>query len=49
MLALLKQGELDLNNCKTTFAIFTKDKKVIQILILKSYSIAIANLIYKLE
>jgi hypothetical protein len=49
MLALLKQKELNLNNCKIAFAIFTKDKKVIQILIPKSYFIAIANLIYKLE
>jgi hypothetical protein len=49
MLALLKQRELDLDNCKTMFAIFTKDKKVIQILIPKFYFIAIANLIYKLE
>ena len=49
MLALLKQGEFDLNNCKTVFAVSTKDKKIIQILIPKSYFIAIANLIYKLE
>jgi hypothetical protein len=49
MLALLKQKEFDLNNYKTVFVIFIKDKKVIQILIPKSYFIAIANLIYKLE
>jgi hypothetical protein len=49
MLALLKQGEFDLNNCKTVFAIFTKDKKIIQIPIPKSYFVAVANLIYKLE
>jgi hypothetical protein len=47
MLALLKQRELDLDNCKTAFAISTKDKKVIQILIPKSYSTAVADLIYK--
>ena len=49
MLALLKQREFDLNNYKTTFVVFTKDKKIIQILILKSYFIAVANLIYRLE
>jgi hypothetical protein len=49
MLALLKQKEFDLNNCKTVFAIFIKDKKIIQILIPKFYFIAVANLIYKLE
>jgi hypothetical protein len=49
MLTLLKQKELDLNNCKTMFVIFIKDKKVIQIFILKSYFIAVANLIYRLK
>jgi hypothetical protein len=49
MLALLKQKELNLNNYKTMFVIFTKDKKVIQILIPKFYFIVITNLIYKLE
>ena len=49
MLALFKQKEFDLNNYKTAFAVFTKDKKIIQILILKSYFVAITNLIYKLE
>jgi hypothetical protein len=49
MLALLKQEKLNLDNCKTMFAISTKDKKVIQILIPKSYFIAIANLIYRPE
>jgi hypothetical protein len=46
MLALLEQGELDLDNCETAFAVSTKDKKVIQILIPKSYSTAVANSIY---
>ena len=49
MLALLEQGEFDLDNYKTAFAIFTKDKKIIQILIPKSYFVAIINLIYRLE
>jgi hypothetical protein len=49
MLALLEQGELNLDNCETAFAVSTKDKKVIQIPIPKSYSTAVANLIYRLE
>ena len=49
MLALLKQKEFDLNNYKTVLAVFTKDKKIIQILISKSYSTAIANPIYRPE
>jgi hypothetical protein len=47
MLALLEQGEFDLNNCETAFAVFTKDKKIIQILIPKSYSTAVADLVYR--
>ena len=46
MLALLEQREFDLDNCETTFAVSTKDKKIIQILIPKSYSTAVADPIY---
>ena len=49
MLALLEQREFDLDNCKTTFTVSTKSKKIIQILIPKSYSTAIADPIYGLE
>ena len=49
MLALLKQEEYNLDNYKITFAIVTKDKKIIEIPIPKSYSKAIKDLIYKLE
>jgi len=46
MLALLEQGEFDSDNCKTAFAVSTKDKKIIQIPIPKSYSAAVADPIY---
>jgi len=49
MLALLEHKEFDLNNYKTTFVISTKDKKIIQIPLLKSYSVAVTNLTYRLE
>ena len=46
MLALLEQREFDLDNCETAFAVSTKDKKIIQIPIPKSYSTAVADPIY---
>jgi Reverse transcriptase (RNA-dependent DNA polymerase) len=46
MLALLEQGEFDSDNCETAFAVSTKDKKIIQIPIPKSYSAAVADPIY---
>jgi hypothetical protein len=49
MLALLKYREFNLNYYKTAFAIFIKDKKIIQILIPISYSIAVTNLTYRLK
>jgi hypothetical protein len=49
MLALLEQGEFDLDNCETAFAVSTKDKKIIQIPIPKSYSTAVADPIYRPE
>src|SRR5271169_1355672 len=46
MLALLEHGEIDLDNCETAFAVSTKDKKIIQIPIPKSYSAAVADPTY---
>ena len=49
MLALLKQGEYNLDNCKTAFAVSAKTKEIVQIPLPKSYSKAVANPIYRLE
>jgi hypothetical protein len=49
MLALLEQEEFDLNDQETAFAVSTKDKEIVQILIPKSYSTAVTNLVYRLE
>jgi len=49
MLALLEHKEFDLDNYKTIFVVFTKDKKIIQILLSKSYFVAVTNLTYRLE
>ena len=49
MLALLEHKEFDLNNCETTFVVSTKDKKIIQIPLPKSYFIAVTNLTYRPE
>ena len=47
MLALLERGEYDLDNYETAFTTSTKDKKIIQIPIPKSYFIAIKDLVYR--
>ena len=49
ILALLEQGEFDLDNQETVFAISKKIKEIIQIPIPKLYSTAVANPIYRLE
>ena len=49
MLALLEYGEFDLDHYETTFAISIKDKKIIQIPIPKSYSMAVKDPTYGLE
>jgi hypothetical protein len=49
MLALLEQEEFDLDNQETVFAVSTKDKEIVQILIPKSYFIAVTDLVYRLE
>ena len=49
MLALLEQGEFNLDNCETAFAVSEKTREIVQILIPKSYSKAVADLIYGLE
>ena len=49
MLVLLKYREFDLDYCETAFAVSTKDKKIIQIPIPKSYPKAIKDLTYRLE
>jgi hypothetical protein len=49
MLALLEHREFDLDNYKTIFVVSTKNKKIIQILLPKSYSVAVTNLTYRPE
>ena len=49
MLALLKYKEFDSDYYKTAFAVLTKDKKIIQILIPKSYFVAVKDPTYKPE
>jgi hypothetical protein len=49
MLALLEQEEFDLNNQETIFAVSTKDKEIVRILIPKSYFTAITNPVYRPE
>ena len=49
MLALLEQGEFNLDDQETAFAVSTKDKEIVQIPIPKSYSMAIADPIYRPE
>jgi hypothetical protein len=49
MLALLEQEEFDLDNQETAFAVSTKDKEIVQILIPKSYSTVVTDLVYRLK
>ena len=49
ILALIKQEGFDLDSQETVFAISEKTEEIVQILISKLYSTAVANLIYKLE
>jgi len=49
MLALLEHKEFNLDNYETVFVVFIKDKKIIQILLPKSYFVAVTNLTYRLE
>jgi hypothetical protein len=49
MLALFKYREFNLDYYKTAFAVSIKDKKIIQIPIPKSYSIAVKDLTYRLK
>jgi len=49
MLALLEHKEFDLDNCETVFVVSIKDKKIIQIPLPKSYSVAVTNLTYRPE
>jgi hypothetical protein len=49
ILVLLEQEEFDLNNQETVFAVFTKNKKIVQIPIPKSYSKTVTDLVYKPE
>jgi hypothetical protein len=49
ILALLEQEEFDLDNQETVFAVSTKNKKIIQIPIFKSYSKAVTDLVYRPE
>jgi hypothetical protein len=49
ILALLEQEEFDLDNQETVFAVFTKDKEIVQIPIPKSYSKAVTDPVYRPE